>query len=295
MLDPVLRVVFFSFSFSKVIQIDEVSEFALSGNNVSVVDGNALRSDVLDRVQYPIDFGICIAGFHHVLALNNGEINGKDTRKIRTVSLEKWKTLLNKNGVLLIADVPAPGDECTIKTASQELQFNNAVIPDPYITPINRACNSFECEMINNSSGRSQKASTYFDQLTTRLNAFSLQKPEPAHFFNSFVSQQSQVGHCAYFQSSSSLAHCFKEAGFADVQSFVCPTPWFFTSRKNAVWFIHELFAIGNTVATTPDDVSAENTALITKGIEQHLGFIDFSDGSCAILWKLMYVWGAAS
>jgi len=281
--------------YSNVKQIDEISEFAHTGKNISFIDGNALKSDDLKKVKGNFDFEVCFAGFHHVLAQLNDEMSIYKTLKLRTDTLKKWKTLLNKYGIMLIVDVPAPDDESNLKALNHKPKVNNVPIPQSYFASVHQACDKLGCELVNKTGHIPNTTGTYFHQLMTHIEKMSSRQPEPAHFFNSFVSKQSEVGHYAYFQSTTNLAHCFKNAGFKDVHSFVCPTPWFFSSRKNAVWFIHELFAIGDRAAKTPNDVSSVNTELITEGIEHHLGLIDFPDGSCVILWKLMYVWGSAS
>ena len=281
--------------YSNVKQIDEVGEFAHTGKNISFIDGNALKSDDLKKIKGNFDFEVCFAGFHHILAQINDEMSIDRTLKLRTDTLKQWKTLLNKDGVLLIVDVPAIGDVYSLEALNDKAQVHNVPISGSYHASIHHACDKLGCELVNKTAHIPHAAGTYFHQLMPHIEKMSSRQPEPAHFFNSFVSKQSEVGHYAYFQSTTNLAHCFRNAGFKDVHSFVCPTPWFFSSRKNAVWFIHELFAIGDKAAATPNNVSSVNTELITEAIEHHLGLIDFSDGSCAILWKLMYVWGSAS
>ncbi len=131
----------------------------------------------------------------------------------------------------------------------------------------------------------------YLAAIESSCRRLRLNNPEPALFFDNFVSAQSPCGHTASFERPQELARLFQEAGFENVFAFVAPTPWLFPTEPDALWFIHELLSIGQP-RSSPAELSIHEQQLLRDGIVDHLGLHPLPDGSCAVSWKLMYVVG---
>lgn len=284
---------FLASQFSKIIQIDEVEAFLNSYIYPSIsIKGDALDPDVLSVVHDKVNMAVCFAGFHHILQKNNSELDEQMTERLRISVLAEWRKKLDKDGRLLVVDVPAPGNMINPKTTLPIHSAFSIEIPEDYVLPAKQIFRAIGGRDPLDGTDNSNGLKSYIDKLMSDLSGFNRQEPEPAEFFESFVSHNSTVGHKAYFQSVENLVQCFKNAGFSKVDSFVAPTPWFFEKRSQALWFINELFAISEVSYATPDEVSEEDLIILSEAVDRYLGFTDLPGGACVIWWKLMYVWG---
>ena len=284
---------FLASQFLKIIQIDEVEAFLNSYIYPSIsIKGDALDPEVLSVVHDKVNMAVCFAGFHHILQKNNGELDEQTTERLRTSALAEWREMLDKDGRLLVVDVPAPGNMVSPGTTLPIHSAFSTDIPGDYVSPANQIFRAIGGKNPFDGTDNSHDLKSYLDKLMFDLAEFNWQEPEPAEFFESFVSCNSTVGHKAYFQSVENLVQCFKNAGFSKVDSFVAPTPWFFKKRSQALWFINELFAISEVPYATPDEVSEEDSIILSEAVNRYLGFTDLPGGACVIWWKLMYVWG---
>lgn len=284
---------FLASQFSKIIQIDEVESLLNSYSYPSIsIKGDALDPDVLSVVHDKINMAICFAGFHHIFKKKNGELDEQITERLRISALAEWREMLDKDGCLLVVDVPAPGNMVRAETTLPVHSAFPTDIPGDYVSPANQIFRAIGGRNPFDGPDDSHDLKSYLDKLMSDLSGFSWRKPEPAEFFESFVSANSTVGHQACFQSVENLLQCFKNAGFSKVDSFIAPTPWFFEKRSQALWFINELFAISEIPYATPDELSEEDSIILSEAVDRYLGFTDLPGGACLIWWKLMYVWG---
>ncbi len=284
---------FLASRFSKIIQIDEVEALLNSYIYPSIsIKGDALDPDVLSLVHNKVNMAICFAGFHHILKKKNGDLDEHMTERLRISALAEWREVLDKDGRLLIVDVPAPGNIISSKTTLPIHSAFSTDIPGDYVAPANQIFRAIGGRNPFAGTDNSDGIKSYLDKLMFDQAGFNWREPEPAEFFESFVSYNSTVGHQAYFQSVENLLQCFQNAGFSKVDSFVAPTPWFFEKRSQALWFINELFAISEVPYATPDELSEEDSIILSEAVDRYLGFTDLPGGACVIWWKLMYVWG---
>lgn len=284
---------FLASQFSKIIQIDEIEAFLNSYIYPSIsIKGDALDPDVLSVVQDKVNMAICFAGFHHILQKNNGELDEHITERLRISALAEWREMLDEDGRLLIVDVPAPGNMINSEITLPIHSAFSIEIPSDYVSPAKQIFRAIGGRDPLDGTDNSNGLKSYLDKLMSDLSGLNWQEPEPAEFLESFVSYYSTAGHQAYFQSVENMLQCFKNAGFSKVDSFVAPTPWFFEKRSQALWFINELFAISEVSYTAPDELSEEDSIILSEAVDRYLGFTDLPGGACLIWWKLMYVWG---
>jgi len=228
-----------------------------------VIHGNALDNEVLIPLTSKFDVAACVGGFHHILPVDETDFKYDQTYDYRKVVLSKWRQLLCPKGRLILADVPAIGELPLHEyrdLCQEHLPFGFSQ------DTMRRLENSFLVEVTLN--------------------------PEPACFFDDYVANNCLVGHKAVYESKESLTKLMSDAGFQNVQSCVLSTPWTFRSTAEAAWFFHELFSIGSTSITTPDQVPEATIDDILMVIRNYLGISQLPDGGCLVGWKLLYVWG---
>ena len=229
------------------------------------ITGDATDPTVLGKVPAAVDYAVCLAGFHHAIVVSKRRIDIEATRRSRVQTLRRWRELLVPGGFLAVADVPERGLDLS--------------------GPLGRDATAFK------ASGAETDLAPRQDR---RLENLDWSEPDPAGFFDDVVALARVGGHDAVFETPDSLVASFTEAGFKDVRSAILPTPWEFPSEELAVWFIHELLAIGSR-AETPEDLSASEYRSLRQAIDRYLGLRSLADGTVLVLWKLLYVWGVKS
>jgi SAM-dependent methyltransferase len=256
---------YFSDQFHDVVLVDQVGELlsnTQSGYEVFPADASdrvAIR-DLMNR----FDVAICLAGLHHVLPDNFRNVSPENLKHTRLKTLEIWRDTLQVGGRLIIADVPAAG--CNI-------------IPE---LPVR----------LGSLSKNSSLAVALGQIGNLDFNSHQLDRSEPAEFFDEFVVKHCPNGHDGVFESLESLSELMSQAGFQNIQASTVQTPWIFPSLDDAVWFLHELFAIGDTAITAPDKLPEDQYELVFQSINQYLGCLQLENGRFAVGWKLLYVTG---
>lgn len=281
--------------FSKVWQVDKTERLLSASNTVGIpIFGDAIQPEVIGLIDEGVDLAVCLAGFHHVLAKGRGCPDLETTDRLRTSALSLWRRQLNKDGRLIVVDVPAMGisDKCVFTSSCNGGEYEN--FPPDILSQTMRCDDYPSLPGSVNSNSKTETIWTYTQRISSFLDANGERVSEPAKFFDRFVSQESCAGHEGLFQSLSGLKRNFIRAGFRNVNGLVLHTPWLFASRWYALWFLRELFAIGERSISSPYQLCDSEFAKLNQAVEDNLGWFDLPDGRCGINWKLMYVWGDA-
>lgn len=286
---------FLSPFFKETVQVDEVSDLLKCYQQPTTsISGDALDLTVLSHILNKVDMATCFAGLHHVLGKIEGEIDKDETERLRISALSEWRKKLGTEGLLLVADVPLPDHNIYEASLLKQVPLSNIELTADFGRYLGEMLNDHKGKCLFPTSTLPDHLETYLANLMTSLAGLGWQDPDPANFFQSFVSRHSSVGHKGNFQTISNLVKCFKQAGFEKIGCFVAPTPWFFNNRRAAMWFINELFALSEETRLSPNELPKKEEIFITEAVQKHLGLADLPDGSCVIWWKLMYVWGMA-
>ncbi|MBL8827111.1 MAG: hypothetical protein JNM18_09000 [Planctomycetaceae bacterium] len=131
----------------------------------------------------------------------------------------------------------------------------------------------------------------YLTGLHERLSQLDIGDADPAAFFDNAVSKLSASGHEAHFAAPHELLALFDSAGFSNSVAFVAPTPWLFSTRREAIWFAHELLGLGAACAT-PDHLTESQEATLASHISRYLNLKIVSDDLCILSWHLLFVMG---
>ena len=284
---------FIGSKYTNKILIDEVESLIKSYHGSgTIIVGDAAASNTLANIKGKIDMAVCFAGLHHVIVEEKGGINVADTKRFQTSVLKKWKRALEKGGRLIIVDIPAIGEKCGFIESSQPHYPSANVFQCMHEKAVS---NFLECIGMKNPMSTCEDLSNidlYLTHTMERLALYNWREPEPGAFFDSFVAKKSAVGHKAFFHTAKTIQKCFLDAGFNDVKSIIIPTPWFFENRSEALWFLHELFAINCYSYVSPSEMSEKDIHVMNSMIKKYLGCYEFPDGTFSIWWKLMYTFG---
>jgi len=109
----------------------------------------------------------------------------------------------------------------------------------------------------------------------------------PTDFFDDVVDGFGSQRHFGYFPRESSIRIALKSEGMVDIQCGTLPTPWLFSSKESAVWFVHELFGIGNEWAQ--DGVPQSELKTLIEWLDKYLGFYEDRYGRTLLFWQLSY------
>ncbi len=228
------------------------------------------------------NIAVCHAAFHHVLGRSGlaQDVGPHDAHRIEVLRI--WRQKLAPTGRLIVADVPPPGTSVgkqfgTIQSSSPDTDFiasrSGAVLWPPLQSVL--GCLSID---------------DYLTTLDEVLKQHRVSCGDPATFFDQFVANESASGHFGLFASPEHLMSLFEAAGFSNVSCVVVPTPWLFATRREAIWFVHELLGLGNP-CTKPEKLRRQQVEIVSEGISRHLGLHAVA-GACLLSWNLMFVVG---
>jgi len=206
---------------------------------------------------------ISLAGFHHLLPpTGDGQLMTDSIEDYRVRCLGRWRELLADGSRLVVGDVPAANESaCGLAPL--------AVPP--------------ECHAL-------QEILSGLPHLSVETSCEA--KPEPAAFFDDFVSQESITPHVSAFETQASMQWLLERAGFRNVKTAVYLTPWYFGNAREAAWFVHQLFGIDERDFTRPADLPHKFADRVLASVERHLGCGSTESGEFWIGWKLLYAVG---
>jgi SAM-dependent methyltransferase len=113
----------------------------------------------------------------------------------------------------------------------------------------------------------------------------------PADFFDDVIDGYGAQRHMGFFIREGSLKEALEGAGMRDIRSGTLPTPWLFSGRREAAWFVHELFGLG--AAWEFNAIPEGELSAMERWIEHYLGFYQDRHGRTFLYWQLCYLVGS--
>jgi SAM-dependent methyltransferase len=270
--------------FDRTLRVDA---YALTNGSTGGIHG-MIRGDVMRNETFAglpqVDFAVCLAGFHHVLA-EPASCDRQSHYRRRVELLRQWRHNLLPGGRLIVVDVSSPYAQNKSRSTAALDDFRGNPAPaakhDQFVATSTFFRSLLDCHSL----------SDYLQACWTLAVSLRIGDCQPALFFDDVVSTLSPQGHVADFNSREELMNAFQEAGFKDVYAFVAPTPWLFTAKADALWFVHELLSIG-TAPKSPGRLGATESSKLEARLNEYLRLRCLPDGTWALAWELMYVFG---
>lgn len=255
-------------SFRRIDIIDQTAALLPApASKIRVFEGDACSDAGLEQLPGGYEVAVCLAGFHHVIAEGVGSAAACDStgvEDLRLDALSRWRSLLRPGGRLILADVPRA--------------TNSQYDTTPEITTVTpKLAQTLQLLAVE------ARASTFFAKT-----------PEPADFFDAFVTSECPNGHTASFETADHISQMMRKTGYINVRTSVRITPWYFGNARNAFWFVHELFGIGPSAVSKPAALPDDRLALVRSGVSEFLGLRETKNG-CLLGWKLLYASGERS
>lgn len=261
----------------------------------------------------PIDIITCLAALHHICKMTDGDrVDPLASEEAQLKVLESWVKLLASGGKLLlidvgVADLPFPADSkqsigLLMKQyyASKHESFREKlfVLDTDFFTLADNRHPEYNLNwhiqrLLSHGANRISLASVFNSQ---RFRGQSVpEKTIPIDFFDHVVANASIDGHVAHFPRESHLRSALREFGLQNVLVTCLPTPWVFNSEAEAVWFVRELFGLGQEAVLTPADLIGQpDYDRVKNYINTYLGMYT-EWGKVCINWQLMFVYGEKS
>ena len=253
----------------------------------ATIHGDATQATVMAQVPVA-DLAVCHAGFHHVLASGDRVTEDRPLAERRIEVLRLWKQRLAPGGRLIVADVPPAGTP--VDTRLNRLPDNSTIdLSETALWPSGSAIGELLRPVLDCPS-----LEVYLTRLGDILAQYRVQHADPASFFDRIVSRLSPAGHIGLFASPAQLVSLFESAGFSHVAAFVAPTPWLFETQRDATWFVHELFGLGES-CSSPDLLTPDQVSTVAANISTHLDLAHLPGGAGIVSWNLVFVVGENS
>ncbi|MBC8432379.1 hypothetical protein [Desulfobacula sp.] len=108
-----------------------------------------------------------------------------------------------------------------------------------------------------------------------------------ADFFDDVIDGYGAQRHFGYFPRETSIKEALLGAGMNDVRVGTIPTPWSFNGRRDATWFVHELFGLGE--AWNFESIPEDELTELANWLDHYLGFYQDKFGRTFFFWQLCY------
>jgi protein-L-isoaspartate O-methyltransferase len=261
---------FMSPFFEKAVILDESKDILPPSSSKCIsITGDATKEVEFEKLANQYDLAINLGGFHHITAVSENA-----TENI----VNSWSNTLNQNGRLIIADVPFQG-----QSANSKVEHNGH---EPEISEILNILPKWKLPQTT------RHFTDWCLSLRSATNNMLHKEPEPADFFDHVVAKLCPNGHEANFRDVEILKKVFCNLGLKNVSGFVLLTPWLFEDRRQAAWFINELFAFGDQAFNSPEVFPQDKVDEVMELIKNYLGYAVLNNGTCVTGWKLMVVMG---
>jgi SAM-dependent methyltransferase len=112
----------------------------------------------------------------------------------------------------------------------------------------------------------------------------------PADFFDDVIDGYGAQRHFGFFPRETSISEALRRAKFTNVFACTLPTPWLFRDRREAAWFVHELFGLGSTWEF--DTIPEGELKRLAEWLDHYLGFYKDRYGRMMLYWQLAYFVG---
>ena len=112
----------------------------------------------------------------------------------------------------------------------------------------------------------------------------------PADFFDDVLDAYGMQRHFGCFPRERAIKQALHAAHMEEMFVGALPTPWVFSGRDEAAWFVHELFGLG--VAWSYDTPPKRELRDLRTWCDRYLGFYEDSHGRTFLYWQLGYFVG---
>lgn len=264
--------------------------------------GDSLQADIIT----------CLAALHHVSVIEDGKADPLLSERLQSQVIEESAKLLAPGGRLLFIDVCLP----ELPPLEEQRPFSRRIESyyqhkqDHFRQHVYPADPDFWSLLM-------QQHPDYFlidsplawlpsDRETLSLNDvvehqrlhYSTEQNRTlvVDFFDEVVARYSIDGHIAHFPREPQLRSLLEGCGLQNVLVTCLPTPWQFRSEVEAVWFVRELFSLGEQAMAEPGELASQPSEYqrIKTFVDQYLGMSTKGD-LVSVNWQLVFAYGERS
>ncbi|GHO97471.1 hypothetical protein KSF_075190 [Reticulibacter mediterranei] len=297
--------------FERSIRVDKSPAFlAASQSNRDLIyaDIREVSNILPDTLQ--VDAVTCLAALHHIYRLGKDKINVSLSDKVQSESLMRWTRLLAPGGKLVLVDVGVPDLQTIGKqnySLAQSLKYyyeqkqaffqqKHFSIHTHLFDAINEDVPGYRVKrVIQQLLSTCQDGVVSLASLIKQQNLIYRVLPEKmltVDFFDEVVANFSIDGHISHFPRESTIQAVLEKSGLENILITCLPTPWVFDTEAEAVWFVRELFGLGEEAVLDPDDLlKRPDFEKIKAYIHQFLGMVT-EEGKTYVNWQLLFAYG---
>ncbi|GCF10048.1 class I SAM-dependent methyltransferase [Dictyobacter arantiisoli] len=263
-------------------------------------------SEKIDKT-LQVDAITCLAALHHVCEIVDGKAQSQESELSQFQTIESWIRLLAPGGKLVLIDVgvpdlPSNADDSLSVPIERYYRRKQEMYSQTYF--------SIDIQFLKAIRDAKPEyfIGHYIEQLIAReVDTISLasiiehqqlrgqiqpDKIIAVDFFDEIVANFSIDGHIAHFLREDHLRTALKQSGLKKTLVTCLPTTWTFKSEAEAVWFVRELFALGEGSVLSPEDMVVHADYERVKGyINQFLGMTTEGE-TVYVNWQLLFAYG---
>jgi len=227
--------------------------------------------------QGKFDIVLSHGGLHHAIVCKKGIPDHQASRSNQAEIVTRLGKLLAPGGILIVADIPThPPAEIIGSVASWSLddKILSEFINEKELKWLSELVGPLESHSLD--SFRKQVEERHWTQVDFEV---------PRHFFDTFVSNRTPMGHVAVYPDFDQLDLELKLTGLECLGRINYRGPWLFDSSLDAGWFFKEKFSVGT---TSERSAAGEEAAIMWHTVTDQLG-TKTSLGSASVNWGVTY------
>ncbi len=225
----------------------------------------------------------CHGGLHHVVAPDIHNRHAGLSRATQENIILRLAGLLDPGGIILIADVPE-----TIPHEKPGPLASAAVPADFLAMLLGENPARLIRETLSLDPGEHTFTVADCQSRIDRLLHRPHHEPVPRHFFDHFVSPESNFGHFAIYPDFDELDRALVAGGFECQGRMNYRGPWLFRSPEEAGWFFGEKFSIGPAPVPYTDHADARSRAMF-ETLRKYLGAARLAPNRTSVNWGVTY------
>jgi SAM-dependent methyltransferase len=208
------------------------------------------------------DYIISHGGFHHVVETDkNGNILKTESYNRQKEVIKRLISLLKPNGYLVIADIPCGNYQEDLGCIEQQQIL---------LSDLAQYIGEKKIETIMSFLQIQDTEKTSLSDIKTKIDRITKEAkkeyPIPRHFFDNYISTQTELGHIANYPDFDLIDDWTK--GLVKKECLVnFSSPWLFDSDSYADWFFREKFSIGD-----ENEISKNKEKQMFENLQTFLG-----------------------
>lgn len=259
-------------------QSDEMINRIKKKNNIKKrITTDDFQSIIEEFGENYFDVVITHGGIHHSIIINkNNQVDTIKSQDKQNLIVKRLSKLTAKGGLLILADL------------AQDKLDNFSIVDteDFSLKHLSNLLSSTDIQFISSklNINLNQKF-TYIDFLTKIHDTFSTKTnyKVPHHFFDSYISRYSRLGHVAYYSNFKLLEESIEN--FIHLSRSNFKLPWIFDDIYSAGWFFKEKFSIFN--KTTEIKISSNEKKMFSR-LKKYLGCKEMNS-TVYVNWAVTY------